>query len=83
MKKCTKREGKSGGRRLEVKTDTLQRYTSSGTVHQNVSLKGAAKEYMTPQPKKPSEYQAMGPRDRPTKYETMQFNDQPIYEETF
>ena len=67
---------------MEVKTDPL-RYASRGTVHQDVSLKGPAAEYMTPQPKEPSEYQAMGPRDQPSQYDTMQVVDQPIYEETF
>ena len=46
-------------------------------------LARAAAEHMTPQPKKPSVYQAMGPRDEPSQYETMQLGDQPIYEETF
>ena len=81
MKKCAKSEDK-GGRRVEVKTDPL-RYASTGAAHQDVSLKGAAAEYMTPQPKKSSEYQAMGALDQTSQYETMQPGDQPIYEETF
>ena len=81
MKKCAKSEDK-GGRRVEVKTDPL-RYASTGGAHQDVSLKGPAAEYMIPQPKKPSEYQAMGPRDQPSQYDTLQLGDQPIYEETF
>ena len=83
VKKCAKSEDKDG-RRVEVKTDPL-RYASAGAAHQDVSLKGAAEEYMAPQPKQPSIYQAMGPRDQPSQYETMQMgtSDQPIYEETF
>ena len=81
VKKCAKSENK-GGRRVEVITDPL-RYASTGAAHQDMSLKGAAAEYMTPQPKKPSEYQTMGALDQPSQYETMQPGDQPIYEETF
>ena len=81
MRRCAKSEDKDG-RRVEVNTDPL-RYTSTRAAHQDVPLKGMAAEYMTPQPKKQSEYQAMGPRDQPSQYETMQFGDQPIYEETF
>ena len=69
-----------------MKTDPLRlRYTSAGAAHQDVDLsfKGPAAEYMTPHPKEPSEYQAMGPRDQPSQYETMQLGEQPIYEETF
>ena len=84
VKKCAKSEDKPGAGRVEVNTDTM-RYASAGAAHQDVSLiqKGAAEEYMAPQPKKPSIYQAMGPRDQPSQYETMQMGDQPIYEETF
>ena len=84
MKRCAKSEDKES-RRVEVKTDPLRYASAGGTAHQDVSLKGseAAAEYMTPQPKKSSEYQAMGPRDQPSLYETMQLGDQPIYEETF
>ena len=74
-----------GERRVEVRTDPL-RYATAGAARQDVDLsfKGPAAEYMTPHPKKPSEYQAMGPRDQPSQYETMQFKgEQPIYEETF
>ena len=81
VKKCAKSEDKVG-RRVEVKTDPL-RYASAGAAHQDVSLKGTAEEYMTPQPNKPSVYQTMGPQDQPSQYETMQMGDQPIYEETF
>ena len=84
MKKCTKSESK-GDRRVEVKTDTL-RYTCAGAAHQDVDLsfKEPAAEYMTPHSKMPSEYQAIGPRDQPSQYETMQFeSEQPIYEQTF
>ena len=84
MKKCAKSEDKPGARRVEVNTDPL-RYASAGAAHQDVLLKGAAEEYMAPQPKQPSIYQAMGPRDQSSQYETMQMgtSDQPIYEETF
>ena len=84
MKKWASSEDK-GSRRVEVKTDSL-RYTSAGAAHQDVDLsfKGPAAEYMTPHPKEPSEYQAMGPRDQPSQYEIMQLKgEQPIYEETF
>ena len=77
-------EGK-GERRVEVRTDPL-RYATAGAARQDVDLlfKGPAAEYMTPHPKKPSEYQAIGPRDQQSQYETMQFKrEQPIYEETF
>jgi hypothetical protein len=82
VKKCAKSEDKVG-RRVEVKTDTLRYASSAGAAHQDVSLKGAAEEYMTPQPKQPSVYQTMGPRDQSSQYDTMQMGDQPIYEETF
>ena len=84
MRRCAKSQDKDG-RRVEVKTDPLRYASTGGTAHQDVSLKGsgAAAEYMTPQPKKSSVYQAMGPRDHPSQYETMQLGDQPIYEETF
>ena len=84
MKKCAKSDGK-GERTVEVKTGPL-RYTTAEATHQDVDLsfKGPAAEYMTPHPKKPSEYQAMGPHDQPSQYETMQFKgEQPIHEETF
>ena len=81
MRKCGKSEGK-GERRVEVKTDPL-RYTSAGAAHQDVPFAGPAADYMTPNPKKPSEYQALGPRDQLSEYETMQMGEQPIYEETF
>lgn len=80
MKKCARSEEKDE-RKVEVIADSL-RY-ASGAAHQDVSFKGPAAEYMTPHPKKPSEYQAMGPRDQLSQYETMQMGDQPIYEETF
>ena len=81
VKRCAKSKDKDG-RRVEVNTDPL-RYESTGAVHQNVSLKETAAEYMAPQPKKQSEYQAIGPRDQPSLYDTMQVDDQPIYEDTF
>ena len=81
MKKRAKSEDRVS-RRVEVKTDPL-RYASARAGHQDVSLKGPAADYMTPQPKEPSEYQSMGPRDQPSQYETMKLGDQPIYEETF
>ena len=83
MKRCARSEGKSG-ERVEVKTDPLQ-YSSAGSAHQDVSFKGPTTDYMTPRahPKKPSEYQALGPRDQPSEYETMQMGEHPIYEETF
>ena len=79
MKKCAKSEGK-GERTVEVKTDPM-RYTSTGEAHQDMSFK--VPEHTTPCPKKPSEYQAMGPCDQPSQYHTIQLGDQPIYEETF
>ena len=82
MKRHAKSEGTKGEKTVEMKTDP-QRYTSSGAaLYQDVSLKRTKK--VTPQPKKPSdrEYQAMGQRDQPSQYDTMQLGYQ-IYEETF
>ena len=82
MKRHAKSKGTKGEKTVEVKTDPL-RYTSSGAaLYQDVSLKGTKKA--APQPKKPSdrEYQAMGRRDQPSQYDTMQLGYQ-IYEETF
>ena len=78
-RRCTKSVGK-GGKRVEVKSDPL-RYTSAGAVHQNVSLKGS--EHMASYPEKQGEYEAMGPLDQPLTYDTVEVNEQPIYEETF
>ena len=80
MKRCAKSKGE-GDKTVETKTDPL-RYTSSGAAHQETSFNGSRPEHTTPQPKKPSEYQTMGPRDQPSLYETMQLGDQ-IYEVTF
>jgi hypothetical protein len=83
MKRRThaKSEGNNGERTVEVKADPL-RYTSSGSAHQDVSFKGPVPKQATPQPKKPSEYQAMGSHDQPHQYDTVQLGYQ-IYEETF
>ena len=82
MKRHAKSKGTKGEKTVEVKTDPL-RYTSSGAApYQDVPYKGTKK--VTPQPKKSSdcEYQAMGRRDQPSQYDTMQLGYQ-IYEETF
>lgn len=81
IKRRAKFEG-SGKRRinLKVKTDPLP-YTFTEVAHQNMPLKGP--EHTPPYPEKPSEYQVMGPHDQPSPCETMQSDDQPIYEETF
>ena len=71
MKKCA-RPKDNIGRRIEVKTDPLE-YASTRAAHQDVSLKGAAEEYMAPQPK------TMGPHDQLSQYEIMQMSDHPIY----
>ena len=81
VRKYTKSKEK-GERRVVVKTDPL-RYASTGAAHKDVSFEGPVADYMTPNPKKPSEYQAMGPCDQLSEYETMQIGEQPIYEETF
>ena len=82
-KRCAKLEGKGESTiKLKVKNNPLQS-TSTEVAHQTMSLKEP--EHMLSIAKKPSENQILGPRDQLSPYiiETMQSDDQPIYEETF